>query len=47
MTAIYTTEGDGAFTAEIRTEVDGQTISVDETVVQTILTSIAIHGEAK
>ena len=47
MTAIYTTEGDGALTAEIRAEVDGQTISVDETDVQTILTSIAIHGEAK
>ena len=47
VTAIYTTEGDGALTAEIRTEVDGQTISVDDTDVQTILTSIAIHGEAK
>ena len=47
MTAIYTTEGDGALTAEIRTEVDGQTISVDKADVQTILTGIAIHGEAK
>lgn len=47
VTAVHTTEGDGTLTAEIRAEVDGQTISVDDADVQTILIGIAIHGEAK